>query len=119
MFKGRRDISKCLRGDRTFLLSEKRDILSSGEGTLYKLGKGTLYPQGSGPLILWDPGHPLRCWTMGNETAILWDSNHLSSGIHLLGSCFLGIKGIKHRVIYSVVYNLEIMNIEPNSVYQR
>ena len=98
------DISNCFRGDGTFPLSWKSDILSSGEGTLYYLGNGKFYPlgtilfsgnrttrpQGIGPRILWDSGHPLGSGTWERDHAILWDSDHLLSGKYPLGKHYLG-----------------------------
>ena len=62
---GRRDIFRCI----------KKLV---GETGHYALGIGTFY-------CLWDSGHPLGngTWEMGH--AILWDSDHLSSGKYPLG----------------------------------
>ena len=83
------NISKCFRGDRTFIWSGKRDILFSGRrdtifsGKRESLSSGNdfilwerFYPLGIGPLILWDSGHSLRNGTrypLGIGPLILWE----------------------------------------------
>ena len=79
---GKWDISKCLRGDRTFLLSGKWDILSSwgrntsisGKWKNFIVDPDYLYI-GIQPLILWDLRHPLG---YGTWDRVIWelDSAH-------------------------------------------
>ena len=67
---GKRDISKCFRG----------------EGTLYSLGNGTFYPLGT---ILSSGNrttNPLGNGTWETGHSILWDSDHLSSGNREFGN---------------------------------
>ena len=53
-------------------------------------GNRTTHPLGIGPLILWESGHHLGNGTWETGHAILWESDHLSSGKHPLGIGYLG-----------------------------
>ena len=90
---GKWDISKCFRGDGTFILSGKRDILFSGRRETLFSGKQDILSSGNN-FIVWESGHlssgnrtsyPLGIETssgnrdMGNRTHyplgnILWES---------------------------------------------
>ena len=59
----KRDISKCFRGDGTFLLSGKRDILCSGRRDTLFSGKREILSSGN-DFILWESGH----LSSGNRT---------------------------------------------------
>ena len=79
-------------GNWTFYALGERTLYSLGNGKFYSLGtilssgNRTTYPLVNGPIILWDSGHPLENGTWETGHAILWESDHLSSGNHPLGS---------------------------------
>ena len=105
---GKWNISKCFRGNGTYVLSGKWDILCSGRRDTLFSGKQEIlssgndfFPLGIGPLILWESGHPAGNGTWETGDAILLDSGHLSSGKHSLGKRYLRVRyNHVHYLIY-------------------